>query len=216
MRNLIVHDLCCGSGGWATGLRELGYEVIGYDVEDQPLYPGTFVRCDVRAISAHTWKNDAFIVASPPCEQFSRHQMPWTRAKSPPEPDLSIVESCRRLQLESGLPMVMENVRAAQGWLGKAKSHVGPYYLWGDIPSVLPFSAKFRKKESYGSKDRLARARVPIELSRFVGEYLRPMTCGFCGYVFDGRCGMFGCPNCHGEGIELGTAAAKGETTDES
>jgi len=200
-RNMIVHDLCCGSGGWACGLIELGYTVIGYDIDPQPLYPGRFIQCDVKLLSGVQWQSDALIVASPPCEQFSRHQMPWTRAKNPPEPDLSIVEACWRIQLESGLPMVMENVRAAQRWLGKAKAHVGPYYLWGDVPAVLPFSAKFRKKESYGSKHRLARARVPVELARFVGSYLRPITCAFCHCVFDSRSGIFGCPNCHREGL---------------
>ncbi len=201
MKTRTIHDLCCGSGGWAAGLIEMGYHVIGYDIDHQPNYPGEFRRSDVKQLSGYQWKDDAFIVASPPCEQFSRHQMPWTRAKNPPPPDLSIVEACYRIQKESGLPMVLENVRAAQGWLGKAKTHVGPYYLWGDIPAHLPFTAKMRKKESYGSKDRLARARVPIELGRFVGELLRPIECGFCQYVFDGRCGMFGCPNCNGEGL---------------
>jgi len=201
VRKNIVHDLCCGSGGWAVGLIDMGYHVIGYDIEHQPDYAGEFRRVDVKDLSGHGWKEDAFIVASPPCEQFSRHQMPWTRAKNPPPPDLSVVQACYRIRRESGLAMVLENVRAAQAWLGKAKSHVGPYYLWGDIPARLPFTANMRKKESYGSKDRLARARVPIELGRFVGAVLRPIECEHCDCVFDGRCGILGCPNCNGEAL---------------
>ena len=26
--------------------------------------------------------------------------------------------------------------------------------------------------------------------------------CHFCGYEFDEECGKYGCPNCHGEGLE--------------
>ena len=197
----IAYDLCCGSGGWAAGLIAAGFHVIGFDIDEQPLYPGEFRRRDVKTIEPGELMDGALIVASPPCEEFSRHHMPWTRARNPPPPDLSIVEYCRKLQERTRLPMVMENVQAAQTFIGKAKAHVGPYYLWGDIPKMLPLTARFRKKESYGSKNRLERARVPIELSTFVGKLFAPITCAFCGYMFDNRCGLFGCPNCMGEGL---------------
>jgi hypothetical protein len=32
--------------------------------------------------------------------------------------------------------MVVENVKGAQPWVGKAKAHFGSYYLWGDVASV--------------------------------------------------------------------------------
>jgi len=167
--SMIAYDLCCGSGGWAAGLIEAGYHVIGYDISPQPDYPGEFRLADVKTLSGADMRDGVLIVASPPCEEFSRHQMPWTRKRNPPPPDLSIAEACWRIAREAGLPVVMENVRAAQGWFGRAVAHVGPFYLWGDVPAILPRPV-VRKKESYGSKDRLKRARVPIELAKWVGE----------------------------------------------
>ena len=38
----------------------------------------------------------------------------------------------------SGLPYVMENVRAAQQFVGNAVHHCGPFYLWGNaVPPLL-------------------------------------------------------------------------------
>lgn len=198
----IAYDLCCGSGGWAQGLIDAGWRVIGFDIEPQPLYPGEFHQVDVKTLSGFDMRDGALIVASPPCEEFTRHGMPWTRASNPPPPDLSVVEACWRIAKEAGLPIVLENVRTAQGWLGRAKAHVGPFYLWGDVPALLPPAVKIRKKESYGSKDRLKRARVPEELAAWVGQVFMPQECIECGYLFDPNCGIYGCPNCHGEGLK--------------
>jgi len=32
--------------------------------------------------------------------------------------------------------MVLENVKGAQPWVGRARAHFGPFYLWGDVESV--------------------------------------------------------------------------------
>lgn len=197
----VAFDLCCGSGGWASGLMAAGWRVIGYDIDPQPLYPGEFHQRDVKTIQPEELNGGTLIVASPPCEQFSRHGMPWTRKRNPPPPDTSIVEHVRWLAKETGIPLVMENVKFAQAFIGPAKTHVGPYYLWGNIPSHPPSIGKFKKKESYGSKDRLDRARIPDVVGRWIGEAFMPRECFKCQCVFDSRCGMFGCPNCHGEGI---------------
>lgn len=199
----IIYDLCCGSGGWAAGLIAAGYRVIGYDINPQPLYPGEFHQADVKLLNGADMRDGVLIVASPPCEEFSRHAMPWTRARNPPEPDLSIVEACWRIQREAGLPMVLENVREAQRWLGRAKHHSGAFYLWGDVPALMP-TLTYRKKESYGSKDRLKRARVPPELARWIGECFLPATvwCRMgCGYRHAAEAGKYGCPNCNGDGL---------------
>jgi len=34
------------------------------------------------------------------------------------------------------IPMVVENVKGAQEWVGPAKAHYGSFYLWGDVESV--------------------------------------------------------------------------------
>jgi hypothetical protein len=34
--------------------------------------------------------------------------------------------------------MVVENVRGAQPWVGPAAWNYGSYYLWGDVPALMP------------------------------------------------------------------------------
>jgi len=197
-------DLCCGSGGWAEGFIAEGWTVYGYDIMDQPDYPGTLIIVDAKGLTAADLPPHDAIVGSPPCEQFSRHQMPCTRKRNPPPPDLSIVEACRRIAADSGKPFVMENVREAQNWIGRARWHIGPFYLWGDVPAIMPAITLPRKKESYGSKDRLKRARVPLELARYIARCFAPATgreCEFCTHQFPPELGRYGCPNCESEGL---------------
>jgi len=56
--------------------------------------------------------------------------------------------SCFRIQREaseasgSHIPLVLENVKGAQRWIGPAKWHYGSYYLWGDVPALMPITLK--------------------------------------------------------------------------
>jgi hypothetical protein len=49
-------------------------------------------------------------------------------------------EPCARCKGAGGftrhIPMVVENVKGAQPWVGKAKANYGSFYLWGDVESV--------------------------------------------------------------------------------
>jgi len=38
------------------------------------------------------------------------------------------------------------------------------------------------------------------------------IKCGGCGFVFDAACGKYGCPDCHGEGLQKFEKAAKNST----
>lgn len=164
-----VLDLCCGLGGWARGFLDVGWEVIGVDVEPVP-YPGRLIVADVRTLDPALFQGTRLVVASPPCEEFSRHDMPWTRAKAPAEPDLSIVAACRRIASELDVPLVLENVRGAQRWLGKPVLRYGSRYLWGDgVPCLTPpLVPAF--KERLSSKQRRERAVIPYPLARWVAE----------------------------------------------
>jgi len=89
--------------------------------------------------------------------------MPWTRARAIaaalrghgtfPEgytgsrtiPELTtLFDACFRLQREASqaagrhIPLVVENVKGAQPWVGRAAGHYGSYYLWGDLPTLMP------------------------------------------------------------------------------
>ena len=74
--------------------------------------------------------------------------MPWKRAKALPPPDNTLFESCFRIQREAceaaghHIPLVVENVRGAQPWVGRARWNFGSFYLWGDVPALMPTQAR--------------------------------------------------------------------------
>lgn len=165
--------------------------MLGVDIEPQPEYPGMFLPMDVlemarrlRAaggppISDQTRmaicaaRNARLVVASPPCEEFTRHMLPWTKRKNPPPPDLALIEACVQIADTLAVPLVLENVREAQRYIGRARWHCGAFYLWGAVPVLMP-QAMYRKKESYTSGARLERAMVPLEVGRWIGDYWHP------------------------------------------
>jgi len=151
-------DLFCGLGGWTEGLLAEGYSVIGFDIErhayGEAKYPAQLVIQDVLTIHGSQFKGASLIVASPPCQEFSYMAMPWTRAKEKArklreDPEdrkrlTALFDACFRIQREAiaaaghHIPMVVENVRGAQPWVGRARTHFGSFYLWGDVPALMP------------------------------------------------------------------------------
>ena len=80
-----------------------------------------------------------FICASSPGEQFSVYGM-WHFHPNPPYPEqgIRLFEHTQAICEASGVPYVMENVRAAQQFVGNAVHHCGPFYLWGNgVPPLL-------------------------------------------------------------------------------
>ena len=49
------------------------------------------------------------------------------------------------------IPLVVENVRGAQKWVGRARWNFGSFYLWGDVPALMPMTGKARKNGGNGS-----------------------------------------------------------------
>jgi len=145
-------DLYCGLGGWAEGFLSEGYRVVGFDIERHDYgtggYPGELVLRDVRSIHGAELVREygipAVIVGSSPCQEFSYRAMPWKRAKALPPPYLGIelFEAQFRIQREASeavgryIPLIVENVRGAQKWVGKSKANFGSYHLWGDVGMV--------------------------------------------------------------------------------
>jgi len=153
-------DLYCGLGGWAEGFLSEGYDVIGFDIEKHDYgtgaYPGQLVLQDVLSLHGSQLKRARVIVASPPCQEPSYRAMPWKRAKAlneigPPHKFIELFNACFRIQQEASeaagrhIPLIVENVMGAQRWVGSAAWHFGSYYLWGDLPALMPIPSKLRK-----------------------------------------------------------------------
>lgn len=113
MTRPLLLDLFCGEGGASMGYHQAGFEVVGVDIEPQPLYPFEFVRADAMQVL----DDEAFIGrfsavhASPPCTGHTtiaslagvrgRHGTEWI-----------LHETVDRLTA-LGLPYVVENVAGA-------------------------------------------------------------------------------------------------------
>lgn len=163
-------DLYCGLGGWAEGLLAEGYYVAGFDIErhvyGEHRYPGQLVIQDVTTLHGSQFRDAALIVASPPCQEYSYMAMPWSRAKAKAAAiradttgqalaDLNrLFNACFRIQREAceaagrHIPMVVENVRGANEWVGRSRWAFGSYHLWGDVPALMPIT--FRVPEVPG------------------------------------------------------------------
>ena len=177
MRKPLCVDLFCGLGGWTRGFIKRGWNCAGFDIERHVYgteqYPADLVIQDVLTIHGKQFKEADCIVASPPCTEFSWMAMPWSRAKQverallgqdkfPPNylgsrtiGDLTaLFNACFRIQKEASaaaglhIPMVVENVRGANKWVGRARHNFGSYYLWGDVPALMPIARRVNKGRS--------------------------------------------------------------------
>jgi site-specific DNA-cytosine methylase len=148
-------------------------------------YPAQLVLQDVLTIHGSQFRNADCIVASPPCTEYSYMAMPWSRGKQiaaalREEVDFpegyegsrtiaqlnALFNACFRIQREAceaagrHIPMVVENVKGAQPWVGHARWHAGPYLLWGDVPALMPHGPMDK-----GRRDRIVV--VPSEWRKF-------------------------------------------------
>jgi hypothetical protein len=163
----IAIDLFCGLGGWTDGLLAEGWTVYGFDIEQhiygEHRYPAQLVVQDVMTLHGSQFRNADLIVASPPCQEYSYMAMPWTKAKAKAaairaddtgaelERLNRLFNACFRIQAEASLaagrhiPMIVENVKGAQPWVGRARWLFGSFALWGDVPALMPITVKARK-----------------------------------------------------------------------
>ena len=147
-------DLFCGRWGWSRAFAARGWECVGVDLVEPPEVPKncSFIQADiltgkVDCYHKTIWLAHAewtiwpdFIVASPPCQEFSKHGLRCFYPDPPyPELGVKLFNHTQALCRESGIPYVIENVRSAVDFVGNAVHNCGPFYLWGNaVPTLLP------------------------------------------------------------------------------
>lgn len=115
-------DMYCCAGGAGLGYKRAGFHVTGVDTKAQRNYGGdAFEQRDVLAMSPEEIR-ERFdgIHASPPCQGLTEMNNDKSR-------HLNLIPQTRHLARLSGLPYVLENVRAARAEL------VEPISLFGTM-----------------------------------------------------------------------------------
>lgn len=168
-----VIDLYCGLGGWATGFIERGIDITGYDIVDFSAdYPGKFVKADL--LTYNDFVEADVIVSSPPCIDFSKASFPptWKSViRFPPN-----VENGKKLfnrvyeivDIVKPKYYIIENVKGAQKFMGKARTHIGSRYFYGNFPSfnVCDATDIYGKTNISGKNRSSLRAKIPLSISR--------------------------------------------------
>ncbi len=173
---MILLDLFCGRWGWSRAFAKRGWKCIGVDTAEPPETPVgcEFLKADVLLLEwnwlKYGYSPDA-IVASSPCEEFSVHGMKHFHPNPKyPENGIRLFNHTRQLCEASGVPYVMENVRAAQPFVGNAVHHCGPFYLWGNAaPPIL--NQGITKKQSFrmmpgNERIKVLKAGLPLKTYR--------------------------------------------------
>ena len=164
----LMIDLFSGLGGASQAMKERGWEVIRIDINPQ-FRPDLCI--DVRDfLKCWDGRNPDLLWASPPCDEFSRAEKPWYEEDRPSRESLELVKVVFDIVREVNPRFwILENVRGAQKWLGRAPYHCGAFYLWGYFPFQklnIPHSVGYFKEKLFPSPDRKAlRAKIPYELS---------------------------------------------------
>lgn len=170
MNRPLVIELFCGRFGWSRGFVAEGFRAVGFDIVHESYHGPVPEHCelvlqDVLTLHGSQFRDAAAIVASPPCQAYSYMAMPWTLAKQKAAAiradetgamrrDLTaLFDACFRIQREACeaagryIPMVVENVRGAQPWVGRAAWNYGSFYLWGDVPALMLTGRPPKKQE---------------------------------------------------------------------
>jgi hypothetical protein len=162
---VLLLDLFCGRGGWSLPFIQRGWSCIGIDCQDHG-YPGELriQRLPADPASLLALAPDA-VVASPPCEDYARHALPWIAA---PAADETLLRWSLSLPAIFRCPVIVECSRFAAR-TNPGHVIVGPYALWGHVPALLPYVPFFKSKLS--GTDPARRAMIHPALSDFIADY---------------------------------------------
>lgn len=170
-------DLFAGSCAVSKVFAARGW--TGVCVDLKPMEPPEgfdALVCDALSLTVDYVRKFDFAWASSPCENFSVFGMRMFHP-DPPYPTLGIelFNHTREIFWKSGVPWVMENVRAAQDFVGQSKHNCGPFHLWGTgVPPLMPQGIK--KGFKLGTGELVRRLRETSDKTALV-EFRKKMDC---------------------------------------
>ncbi len=161
-----VLDLFSGLGGFSQAFTDRGHEVITVEIEPR-FYPS--IVADINHLPIKQSAHFDIILASPPCDDFSKAEKPWYPVIVP---DMGLLETTLKV-IEELKPKywVIENVRGAvpyfHPYLKKPIQHCGSRYLWGNFPKFYCNHQNCYGKEKLWPNPRRKelRALIPYEIS---------------------------------------------------
>jgi hypothetical protein len=161
MRKILL-DLFCGRGGWSKAALKDGWDTIGIDISHHN-YPGRFINSALpMPIPDLLQFSPTLVVASPPCEAYARHHLPWLKG---PPPDETLLRWSISLIEKLPCPVLIECSRFAARHV-PGSTICGSYALWGNVPAILPTVPRTKTKKSGLRPD--LRAEIPAILADWI------------------------------------------------
>jgi hypothetical protein len=124
-----------------------------------------------------------------PCVLCPECQGTGNLYRNDPDGDFLDCDSCGGSgRVKRYIPLVMENVRGAEKWIGPAVWKFKSFYLWGDVPMLMPipskgFKANWRDCEAsrgWSSKSKERKewsaqiAKIPFPLAQHIARVYKP------------------------------------------
>lgn len=118
MSRPLLLDLYCGAGGAGMGYHRAGFDVVGFDLHQQPNYPFTFIQADALdvlrgLVTLGPWWRGRRVEAvhtSPPCQASTALTKGTNRGREYPQ----LIPPTRELLQQLDVPSVIENVQGAE------------------------------------------------------------------------------------------------------
>jgi len=141
-----------------------GWHCTGIDIINRG-YPGHFVEAALPLSDSHLLSYaPSLIIASPPCEEFARHHLPWLNG---PTPSTALLRWAIALADRLPVPVLIECSLFAHRHIA-ATAITGSYALWGNVPALLPSVP--RRKARLSGTNPAARAMIEPILADWIIE----------------------------------------------
>lgn len=108
-----------------------------------------------------------FMWLSPPCNEFTREFLPWSRTSIEPSTEL-FKASLDLINIYQPRLWLIENSKGGDHFIGrsfsKANVTVNSWHFWTNVPNIMKFKRKYLNKKTRTIKDPIERGKIPKPL----------------------------------------------------